>query len=138
MDWWRLFAAGQSPTPDSSEGLHTEEYNKNKSNIGQYVIKNLHMQPPFVVITSIALPASIATPRGGRAPQPAFQGASLQQHPALALEAPDADIGTYPEHQPLVAAAGVLLFQADNIAQPDLRCHSSVLRKLGITRFESG
>jgi hypothetical protein len=38
---------------------------------------------------------------------PALEGGALEQHPALAVEAPDADVGAYPVHLPLVAAAGV-------------------------------
>jgi hypothetical protein len=38
---------------------------------------------------------------------PALEGGALEQHPALAVEAPDADVGAHPVHLPLVTAAGV-------------------------------
>jgi len=46
---------------------------------------------------------------------PALEGGALEQHPALALEAPDADVRPQPHHLPFVAAAGVRFAQPDYI-----------------------
>ena len=54
---------------------------------------------------------------------PPLEGASIQQYAAPALEAADADIGAESNYLPFVAAAGVFLFQADDIAQPYFHHH---------------
>jgi hypothetical protein len=53
----------------------------------------------------------------------ALENAPLKQHPALAAEALDADIGAQPYHPPPVAAAGVLFLEADDIIQLDFHYH---------------
>jgi hypothetical protein len=63
-----------------------------------------------------------------------LKDASLQQDTALALEALNADVRTQPYHLPLIAAAGVLLLEADDIIQPYLHYHASDLKKAGILR----
>jgi len=54
---------------------------------------------------------------------PALENTSLQQYPALALEAFYTDVSTQPGHLPLVATTGVFLLKADNITQPYLHNH---------------
>jgi hypothetical protein len=48
---------------------------------------------------------------------PPLEYAALQKNPALALEAFNPDISPQSDHLPLIAAAGVLLLEADDIAQ---------------------
>jgi hypothetical protein len=59
----------------------------------------------------------------------ALEDCPLQQDPALALEAFNPDVGAHPNHLPLITAAGVLLFEADHIAQPYLQGHYCYLKK---------
>jgi hypothetical protein len=49
--------------------------------------------------------------------EPALEGAALEENAALALEALKTDISPQPDHLPLIAAAGVLLLEADPVAQ---------------------
>ena len=60
---------------------------------------------------------------------PPLQDASSQKNTALALEALYADISPQPYHLPLIAAAGVLLLEADYVAQLYFQNHGFFLRK---------
>jgi hypothetical protein len=53
----------------------------------------------------------------------AFEDTALQKDAALALEALDTDVGTEPDHLPLIAAAGVFLLEAHDVAQLYLNNH---------------
>jgi hypothetical protein len=59
---------------------------------------------------------------GNKSLEPSVEGVSLEKHPSLALEAPDADIGANSYYLPLMAAAGMCFAQPDHIA--DLHIHS--------------
>jgi len=48
---------------------------------------------------------------------PAFEGTAVEEDPALAFKALNADIGTEPDNQPLIAAAGVLFLEADHVTE---------------------
>jgi hypothetical protein len=54
---------------------------------------------------------------GNKIFDPPLEGTALQKNPALALEAFNPDICPQPDHLPFIAAAGVLLLEADDIAQ---------------------
>ena len=55
-----------------------------------------------------------------------FKDASFQKNPVLALEAFNADVRAQPYYLPFVAAAGVLLLEADNVTKFYFHnhCHS--------------
>jgi len=53
----------------------------------------------------------------------ALKNTSFQEDTVLAFEAFDSDISTKPDHLPLIAAAGVLLFEANHITQLYLHNH---------------
>ena len=78
----------------------------------------------IIALTNKRAQASVTTPcgqplltSGNKGANSALEGTALQEYPALALEAFNADVGSYPDHLPLIAAAGVLLLEADDIAQ---------------------
>jgi hypothetical protein len=48
---------------------------------------------------------------------PPLEVGTFQQNVVLAFEAPDADVGAHPVHLPLVTAAGVLFFKADDVTR---------------------
>ena len=67
---------------------------------------------------------------GDKGFNPALEDAAFEEDTALAPEALDSDIGPEPDYLPFVAAAGVFLFEADNISQPYLHSHSFCLKEL--------
>ena len=66
---------------------------------------------------------------GDKVFNPALESRALEQHPALAFEASDADVGAHPYHLPLVTAAGVPFLEADDITRAYL--HAGYLRESG-------
>jgi len=56
----------------------------------------------------------------------ALKDASLQKNTALAFKAFNPDISPQPHYLPLIAAAGVLLLQANHITQFYLHSHAFV------------
>jgi len=54
---------------------------------------------------------------------PAFKDAALKENTALAFEALNPDVSSQPDYLPLIAAAGVLLLEADYITQFYLHNH---------------
>ena len=62
---------------------------------------------------------------------PALKDAALKENTALAFEALNPDVSSQPDHFPLIAAAGVLLLEADHITQFYLHNHYSYLKELG-------
>jgi hypothetical protein len=48
---------------------------------------------------------------------PSLKHPSLQKHPSLAFEAFEADVGAYPHHFPLIAAARVRFAQPDYVTR---------------------
>jgi hypothetical protein len=61
----------------------------------------------------------------------ALKDAALKEYPALALKAFDSDISPEPDYLPLIAAAGVLLLEANRIAQLYLQDHPFYLKWAG-------
>lgn len=57
-----------------------------------------------------------SAPPGESALHPALKNAPRQKHAPVALLTPDPNISAHPYHLPLVAATGVLLLKAHNIA----------------------
>lgn len=61
---------------------------------------------------------------GDKSFYPAFQKTALQQNVAPAFLTFNADIGTDPDYPPLIATAGMLFLEANDITQPYLHNHS--------------
>jgi len=60
---------------------------------------------------------------GNKFLEPSVESISLQKHPSLALEAPNANIGANPYYLPLMAAAGMCFAQPDYIANLNIHSH---------------
>ena len=58
----------------------------------------------------------------------ALKDATFEKDTALALEALYANVGAKPDYLPLIAAAGVLLLEANHVAQLYLGDHSFYVR----------
>jgi hypothetical protein len=61
---------------------------------------------------------------GNKGFDPALKDTSLKEHSVLALKAFNPNISPEPDHLPLIATAGVLLLEANHIAQLYLHNHS--------------
>jgi len=68
---------------------------------------------------------------GHEGPDSALESTARQQYATLATLAPDADICPEADNLPLKAAAGVLLLEADHVAQPYLGNHQLSRREGG-------
>ncbi len=58
----------------------------------------------------------------------ALKDATFEKDTALTLEAFDANVGAEPDYLPLIAAAGVLLLEANHVAQLYLGDHCFYVR----------
>ena len=67
---------------------------------------------------------------GNKLFHPALKDASLKEDAVLAFEAFYADISPQPHHLPLIAAAGVLFLEADDVSQLYLHNHASCPEEL--------
>ena len=60
---------------------------------------------------------------GHKDPDSALEDTARQEYPTLTALAPDADIGPEPDYLPFIAIAGVLLLEANDVAQSYLGDH---------------
>jgi len=61
----------------------------------------------------------------------AFEDTARQPDATLAPPAADADIGAEPDHLPLVAAAGMLLFETDYVSESNVGDHQRLPQLAG-------
>ena len=62
-------------------------------------------------------------PSGNKGHNPALKNTPLKENTPLATETLYTDIGTQPDHPPLIAATGMLLLETNHISQSYLHHH---------------